>query len=48
MYITLAVDYIMSRATNSGQFGVSLDDMSVTDLDFADDIATIDDSLSDT
>ena len=43
----LIIDWIMRSATSDGQHGLALDDMVVTDLDFADDICLLEDNISD-
>ena len=37
----IAVDYIMKKTANGGNFGIQLGESNLSDLDFADDIALI-------
>ena len=43
----LLIDHIMLTALSSGNYGLALDDMTIPDLDFADDIALLDDNIQD-
>ncbi|XP_075258477.1 uncharacterized protein LOC142350513 [Convolutriloba macropyga] len=43
----LVIDHIMISALRSGKFGASLDDTAMADLDYADDIALVDDNIYD-
>ena len=45
--LNLVIDHIMISALQTVKFGVSLDDTAMTDLNYVDDVALIDDNIDD-
>ena len=43
----LVIEWAMHEATEKQLLGIALDDMIITDLDFADDICLLDDNIAD-